>query len=133
MKTALVDGSQHREKDVNDLGGKGINNAGLPFSLCPNVPLTPSFPFPLSLPSTSTLLYITPSFFIIHCLHSSFVLLFCQVTDLTSRGSSPHQAYVASPPLSCPAGRRFEIVHQPLAFLSKVLFDEVELSQLVAH
>lgn len=59
MKTALGGGSQHREKDVNDSGGKGINNAGLSLSLCPSVPLSPSLPLPL--PSTSTLLYISPS------------------------------------------------------------------------
>lgn len=43
MKTALGGGSQHREKDVNDSGGRGINNAGLPPSLRPSVPHSPLF------------------------------------------------------------------------------------------
>lgn len=41
---------------------KGINNAGLLLSLHPNVPLSPSPS--LSLPFTSTFLYISPSFFL---------------------------------------------------------------------
>lgn len=61
MKTALGGGSQHREKDVNDSRGKGINNAALPLSPHPNVPLSPSPP--PSLPFSSTLLCISPFFF----------------------------------------------------------------------
>lgn len=59
MKTALGGGSQHREKDVNDSGGKGINNAGLPLPLCPNVPLSSSlslFHSTVFSPNLSTLL-----------------------------------------------------------------------------
>lgn len=75
MKTALGGGSQHREKDVNDSRGKGINNAGLPLSLHPSVP------FSLSLPSTACTL----------CIHSfvyfSFILsIYCVRPDLSSFG-----------------------------------------------
>lgn len=62
MKTALGGGSQHREQDVNDSRGKGINNAGLPLSLHPSVPLPPSPPLS-TLTSATTLLYISPVFF----------------------------------------------------------------------
>lgn len=87
MKTALGSGSQHREKDVNDSGGKEINNARLPLSLLPSVPHSPSSPLPL--PSASTLLFVFFSLFLY------WPLSCVQITDLTSRGSSPHQVSVA--------------------------------------
>lgn len=98
MKTALGGGSQHREKDVNDSRGKRINNARLPLSLHPNVPLSP--PSPLSVPSSSPPFVYFSFVLSIYCIHSQFCPLCIQVTDLTSRGSSPHQASAAavSPP-----------------------------------
>lgn len=129
MKTALGGGSQHREKDVNDSGGKGINNAGLPLPLCPNVPLSSSLslfyplppPFCIFLPHSFSLLY------------SALICpLYCQVSEQTSRGSYPLQAYVTSQtsPQSSPAGCRFKFVHQLSSYkLFRETFDEIKYLQ----
>lgn len=100
MKTALGGGSQHREKDVNDSGGKRINNAGLPLSLHPSVP--PS-PFALCLHP-----FVYFSFILhIYCIQPLICPPSRQVPDLTSRGSSHHQASLAlfSAPLLCAGWR----------------------------
>lgn len=96
MKTALGGGSQHREEDVNDSRGKVINNAGHP---SPSVPMSL---FRLPIPSIPFTLYLY--FFIIR-LQSSFCL--SVVTDLTSRGSSPHQACDAAAFYTCPSLHKF--------------------------
>lgn len=95
MKTALGGGSQHREKDVNDSRGKRINNAGLPLSLHPSVPLSLSPPIHSLYPlPPHPLVYF--SLILFYLLYSPLTCpLCCQVTDLTSRGSSPHQASAA--------------------------------------
>lgn len=114
---------------MNDSGGKGINNAGLPLPLCPNVPLSSSLslfyplppPFCIFLPHSFSLLY------------SALICpLYCQVTEQTSRGSYPLQAYATSQtsPQSSPAGCRFKFVHQLSSYkLFRKTFDEIKYLQ----
>lgn len=109
MKTALGCGSQHREKDVNDSGGKGINNAGLPLSLYGTVPLF--------LPLLHVLFSIDMFPFAVFCPH-----LQCFI-DLTSRGSYHHQTCIDTFFLSCPAFHCFCFVHQLLTFLSNIFYE----------
>lgn len=93
MKTALGGGSQHREKAVNDSGGGGINNAGLPLSLQPSVPrsLSPSF-LP---PTLSPPLYVPPP--VVACKPPLLLLApASQASGLSSRGSSYQPASAAS-------------------------------------
>lgn len=105
MKTALGGGSQHREKAVNDSGGGGINNAGLPLSLQPSVPrsLSPSF-LP---PTLSPPLYVPPPVVARKPRCSSSPL----PASLSSRGSSYQPASAASLPefACCQIGSEAEV------------------------
>lgn len=85
--------------------------------------LSPYVPMSLSLPPfhSFTLLY------------SALICpLYCQVTEQTSRGSYPLQAYVTSQtsPQSSPAGCRFKFVHQLSSYkLFRETFDEMKYLQ----
>lgn len=103
-------------------------------SLSPYVPMSLSLP-----PFHSFTLCLHP--FCIFLPHSFSLLysalicpLYCQVTEQTSRGSYPLQAYVTSQtsPQSSPAGCRFKFVHQLSSYkLFHETFDEIKYLQCV--